>query len=80
MGTWTGLAELWPSDTQNNFVSGDAYLQESQGNVVYVSGGPPVAVRGVNDLVIVSTPDGVLVIPKDRCEEVRHLVVHREDS
>ncbi len=80
LGTWTGLAELWPSDAQNNLVSGDAYLQESQGNVVYVSGGPPVAVRGVNDLVIVSTPDGVLVIPKDRCEEVRHLVVHREDS
>ena len=80
LGSWTGLAELWPLDPQNNAVSGEAHLQEAKGNVVYVAGGPPIAVRGVDDLVIVSTPDGVLVIPKDRCEEVRHLVAARSSS
>ena len=80
MGRWTGLAELWPLDARNNAINGEAHLQEAQGNVVYVAGGPPVAVRGVDNLVIVSTPDGVLVIPKDRCEEVRHLVAERGSS
>ncbi|MBM66028.1 MAG: mannose-1-phosphate guanylyltransferase [Myxococcales bacterium] len=79
LGSWTGLAELWPLDGQNNAINGDAQLQQSRGNVVYVAGGPPVAVRGVDDLVIVSTAEGVLVIPKDRCEEVRHLVAARQD-
>ena len=33
--------------------------------------GIPVAAIGVKDLVIVATPQGVLVIPKDRSQEVR---------
>jgi mannose-1-phosphate guanylyltransferase len=42
--------------------------------VVAEEGAPFVGVVGVRDLVVVVTADAVLVIPKDRAQDVRLLV------
>ena len=54
--------------------SGEALLTESKRNVVVPAAGRLVAAVGVNDLIIVDTPDAVLVCPRDRAQEVKAVV------
>ena len=43
-------------------------------------GAPYVGVLGVRDLVVVATKDAVLVIPKDRAQDVRRIVEAAKQS
>ncbi len=51
-----------------------AILTESKRNVIVPAGGRLVAALGVDDLIIVDTPDALLVCPRDRAQEVKGLV------
>ena len=55
-------------------------LHETEGLVVVPTAGRLVAAMGVRDLVIVDTPDAVLVCPRDRAQEVKQLVDQLKDS
>ena len=60
---------------RGNVAVGDVILREVGGSVVVAEPGAPlVGVVGVNDLVVVATQDAVLVVPKDRAQEVRAIV------
>jgi mannose-1-phosphate guanylyltransferase len=64
-----------PADARGNVVVGDAALIDSDGSVVYAEPGATyVGVVGVRDLVVVATKDAILVIPKDRAQDVRQIV------
>jgi mannose-1-phosphate guanylyltransferase len=54
--------------------SGETLLTESKRNVVVPAAGRLVATVGVDDLIIVDTPDALLVCPRDRAQEVKGLV------
>jgi mannose-1-phosphate guanylyltransferase len=73
VGAWPALSELIASDDDGNALRGRAVAVASRGNVV-VSEGPVVAVAGVHDLVIVATPDAVLVVPAGEAQRVKELV------
>ncbi len=60
--------------------SGEALLTESKRNVVVPAAGRLVAAVGVNDLIIVDTPDAVLVCPRDRAQEVKAVVEELKQS
>jgi mannose-1-phosphate guanylyltransferase len=75
VGSWSALADIRPKDGAGNVVSGDAILSAVSGSVVVSEPGAPlVGVVGVDDLVIVATKDAVLVVPKQRAQEVRAIV------
>jgi mannose-1-phosphate guanylyltransferase len=75
VGSWAALPAIRPCDPAGNVVVGAAALIEGRGNVVVAEPGAPyVGVLGVNDLVVIATADAVLVIPKDRAQDVRQLV------
>lgn len=77
LGLWTSLEAVHETDPLGNCVVGDAVLHDTEGCIVYndQSGGPRViGVAGAEDLVIVATGDAVLVVPKARAQDVRHLV------
>ena len=67
------LAARVRADRQANATPGRGHALEPLGNVV-VSTGPVVSVVGVEDLVVVATPDAVLVIPKDQSQRVKEVV------
>jgi mannose-1-phosphate guanylyltransferase len=73
IGSWTALAEELPGDSSANHSRGRIYREDSSGNVL-VSTGPVVSVVGVDDLVVVATPDAVLVVPKDEAQRVKEVV------
>lgn len=73
LGSWASIWEQSARDGENNSLHGAAVASDSQGNLVFAEG-ISVGVLGVEGLVVVATPNGVLVIPRDRTEEVRKIV------
>jgi len=68
-----GFAELWrlgEKDGAANHVKGDAILIEARNCLVHNSG-PVVAVIGLSDIMVISTPAGVLVAPIERAQDVK---------
>ncbi|WP_333701744.1 mannose-1-phosphate guanylyltransferase/mannose-6-phosphate isomerase [Sphingobium yanoikuyae] len=76
VGSWDALWSIWALDGNGNGVNGDGFVLDGAGNLVYVSDGPPVAALGLQDCVIVSTAEGVLVAPRDRSQDVKKIVDH----
>ena len=72
IGSWSSLSELSQQDDNGNTVIGDAKLLASENSYVR-SGDKLVAAIGVNDLVIVSTKDAVLVASKNAAQDVKQI-------
>ena len=73
LGSWEALAEVLPPDGDGNRTHGDVLAIEATDNLLYADAGT-VAAFGVEGLVVVRTGDTVLVIPKERSQEVRKIV------
>ena len=73
IGSWDALFDVTPPDKSGNIVHGPVVTMDVTGSVVY-SDGRLTTVIGVRDMVIVSTSDAVMVVPRARSQEVRELV------
>jgi mannose-1-phosphate guanylyltransferase/mannose-6-phosphate isomerase len=73
VGSWSELWRLGPRDAQGNFVKGDALVIDAENSLVW-AGSRTVGVIGVKDLVVVETEDAVLVLPRERAQDVKLLV------
>lgn len=73
VGSWSALWEVSPKDEQGNVLAGDAWVHNSQ-NCYINSDEKLVAAIGVENLVIVSTKDAVLVMDKNRSQDVKKVV------
>jgi mannose-1-phosphate guanylyltransferase len=75
VGSWAALPAMRPADARGNVVLGGATLIDGDGNIVVAEEGAPfVGVVGVRDLVVVATRDALLVVPKDKAQDVRKIV------
>ena len=72
IGSWAAIAELGAPDAMRNCVEGGAVLHDVSGCYIR-SADRIVGAVGVEDLVIVDTPDALLVARKDRAQEVRNI-------
>ena len=73
VGSWNALYELLPRDGSANVIRGEALAHASSGNYIDAEG-KLVALVGVKDLVIVDTPDALLIAHRSRAQEVGDLV------
>ncbi len=72
VGSWTTAWELGEKDSDRNAISGaDAVFEDAAGNYVRAPGGKIVALIGVRDLVVVDTGDALLIVPRDRAQDVK---------
>lgn len=78
VGSWSALADELTVDGGANALRGRVATLDAGGNVL-VSTGPVVAAIGVSDLVVVATPDAVLVVPKGEAQRVKELVEQLRD-
>ena len=77
VGSWADLRDVLAKDADGNSITGDGLVIDGAGNVLFSSAtGRLVAVVGADDLVVVDTPDALLVIPRDRVQDVKRLVAH----
>ncbi|KAB2850430.1 MAG: mannose-1-phosphate guanylyltransferase/mannose-6-phosphate isomerase, partial [Hyphomicrobiaceae bacterium] len=69
VGSWASLWEIGQRDAKGNVVKGQAILRDSHDCYVH-SERAMVTGLGLKNLVIVETPDAILVADKDRTQEV----------
>jgi mannose-1-phosphate guanylyltransferase/mannose-1-phosphate guanylyltransferase/mannose-6-phosphate isomerase len=72
IGSWSAVWEAQPRDESGNATRGPSILEGVDDCLIF-SEGPEVAVCGVSGLIIVATPERVLVVPKERDQAVKGL-------
>lgn len=73
VGSWATLLDLLPSNQDNNVVVGEHVGVDTQSSLLY-SPNRLIATVGLTDMIVVDTGDAILVCPKSRAQEVRHIV------
>ncbi|MFC6789305.1 mannose-1-phosphate guanylyltransferase/mannose-6-phosphate isomerase [Methylobacterium komagatae] len=74
IGTWGALWEVSPQDADGNATRGRVALHGTRNSLVHSEGELLTTVVGLDDVVVVSTPDAVLVTSRERGGEVKNLV------
>jgi mannose-1-phosphate guanylyltransferase len=72
VGTWSSLHGVWPDDEQGNALNGSALCVGSDCCVVS-SPHKLTILMGVKDLIVVDTPDALLVCRKDSAQDIKKL-------
>ncbi|WP_339532893.1 mannose-1-phosphate guanylyltransferase/mannose-6-phosphate isomerase [Pseudomonas mucidolens] len=73
IGSWDALRQLTPSDDLGNQVNGEAILHDVH-NCYIDSPKRVLGAVGVSNLIIVDTPDAILIADANRSQDVRHIV------
>jgi mannose-1-phosphate guanylyltransferase/mannose-6-phosphate isomerase len=72
IGSWQAVWELSARDEAGNALIGDVRALDVTGCYVN-SGSRTIAIAGVEGLVVVETPDVVLIVPREKAQMVREL-------
>lgn len=73
LGAWDAVWGVLPKDIQGNAYSGDVLITDSHNSLVKATS-RLVSIVGVRDLIVVETPDAVLVADMGRSQDVKHIV------
>lgn len=73
LGAWDAVWNALPKDAHGNAHVGDVLTHNSRNTLVHASS-RLVSLVGVENLVIIETPDAVLVADQARCQDVKHIV------
>ena len=73
IGAWDSLWHALPKNSDGNVVQGDILLNDCV-DTLAMSSGRLIACIGVSDLVVVETPDAVLVAHKSKTQDVKKVV------
>ncbi|MDN3649289.1 mannose-1-phosphate guanylyltransferase/mannose-6-phosphate isomerase [Reinekea marina] len=79
IGAWAALYDLGEKDASNNVLTGDVLTHEAKGNLIRAES-RLVAAVGVDDLVIIETADAVAVMPREKAQDIKHIVNQLKDS
>ena len=73
VGSWASLYDIGNKDQNNNVISGDVIALESSNSYIK-SDHHMVVVIGVDNMIIVDTPDATLISTKDKAQQVKDVV------
>jgi mannose-1-phosphate guanylyltransferase len=73
VGSWNAVYELLPHDAEGNVLLHDTVCNAASGNYVD-AGGKMVALVGVSNLIVIDTPDALLIASRDSAQQVGEVV------
>jgi len=73
VGSWNAVYELLPRDAAGNVLMQEAICHSAGGNYVD-AGGKMVALVGVSNLIVIDTPDALLIADRDSAQKVGDVV------
>jgi mannose-1-phosphate guanylyltransferase/mannose-1-phosphate guanylyltransferase/mannose-6-phosphate isomerase len=73
VGSWSSLWDIGNKDSSGNVVVGDVFAIDAR-NSLLRSDGRLLAAIGVKDMIVVATDDAVLVLPRERAQDVKAIV------
>ena len=74
VGEWSAIARHFDDDGAGNVLKGSAVVMDGSGNIVLGEEGHLTALLGVDDLVVVQTPDATLVARKSNLDRMKALL------
>ena len=80
VGSWPAVSHHFPGDEKGNVIRGQGVVQDGSNNLLFGEQGHTVTAIGVDNLIIVQTPDATLVCPRDRAQDIKKLVVELGQS
>jgi mannose-1-phosphate guanylyltransferase/mannose-6-phosphate isomerase len=72
IGSWSALGDLTAADEKGNRIEGETILHDVS-NCYIQSNERIVGAVGINNLIIIDTPDAILVADRNRAQDVKHL-------
>lgn len=72
IGSWSALGDLSEPDAQGNRIEGEVLLHDVS-NCYIQSSERIVGAVGINNLIVIDTPDALLIAGRDRSQDVKHL-------
>ena len=79
VGSWTAMYGISDADTQGNVLQGDVVAVETK-NTMVRSSGRLVTVVGLEDVIVVDTPDALLVTKVGHCQSVKKVATHLKEA
>lgn len=79
MGCWSAMSEMGASDAQGNVIKGNVHIEQVK-NCYLHSETRLLAAVGLNDHIVIETPDAVLVAHKDRAQDVKSIVTQLKEK
>jgi len=79
LGSWPTLGEINPADEHGNVAVGDVYTRDTRDSLLYAQS-RFLATVGLDHLIVIETPDAVLVAHKDKAQDVRFITEHLRHS
>ena len=73
LGAWEAVWQVAEKDAQGNAAVGDAIVSDSHNTLVHATS-RLVSVVGLDDVVVVETPDAVLVASREKSQDVKNIV------
>lgn len=73
LGAWDAVWKVLPKDESGNAYIGDVLATDSRNTLVHATS-RLVSLVGVENVIVVETPDAVLVADKSRSQDVKHIV------
>jgi mannose-1-phosphate guanylyltransferase/mannose-6-phosphate isomerase len=73
LGAWDAVWSVLPKDTAGNAHVGDVLFTDSRNTLVQATS-RLVSILGVDDLIVIETPDAVLVADRAHSQDVKHIV------
>jgi mannose-1-phosphate guanylyltransferase/mannose-6-phosphate isomerase len=79
LGAWDAVWNVLPKDEAGNAHFGDVLTTDSRNTLVHATS-RLVSLVGVKNLIVVETPDAVMVADKSRSQDVKHIVTQLQKS
>ncbi len=73
LGAWDAVWQVADKDTAGNATTGDVLLTDSRNNLVHATS-RLVSLVGLDDVVVVETPDAIMVADRSRSQDVKQIV------
>ena len=79
IGSWSALYDIGTKDNNGNVIKGDVITQDTT-NTYINANHHMVATIGVDNLIVVDTPDATFIATQDKAQEVKSIVAHLQSN
>ncbi len=70
VGSWSAVEQFWPRDADGNAFKGEVIAVDVH-NTIVDSSNKLTAIVGINDVIVIDTPDVLLICSKERDQEIK---------
>jgi mannose-1-phosphate guanylyltransferase len=74
VGSWRAVSKYFQNDGQGNAANCEITAVESSNNIVFNPDGARIALLGVHNLIVVRTPDAILICHRHQAEKIKNLL------